>query len=245
MRKKYKICRIPVIRGAVNMVETFMLSYSTLEKSAEMLGIDTSEPETKFEKWLTEKLGDSIMKVLMGVSVVFGVAVALFLFKFLPTFIAGSIGSVIELGGVVRSIIEGVIKIGIFILYIALVGLIPDMRRTFEYHGSEHKSIACYESGMELTPENAAKCTRFHPRCGTSFIFVVLIISIIVFSFIPWGNFWARLGLQLLLLPVVIGLGFEFIMYAGTPSESSNEDPFGSRTLGAAPHYKGAFARSA
>lgn len=215
VRKKYKICRVPVIRGAVNMVETFMLSYSTLEKSAEMLGIDTSEPETKFEKWLTEKLGDSIMKVLMGFSMVLGVALALLLFKFLPTFIAGSIGSVIELGGVVRSIIEGVIKIGIFILYIALVGLIPDMRRTFEYHGSEHKSIACYESGMELTPENAAKCTRFHPRCGTSFIFVVLIISIIVFSFIPWGNFWARLGLQLLLLPWIVGLGFEFIMYAG------------------------------
>ena len=121
----------------------------------------------------------------------------------------------IELGGVVRSIVEGVVKMGLFILYIALMGLIPDMRRTFEYHGSEHKSIACYESGMELTPENAAKCTRFHPRCGTSFIFVVLIISIIVFSFIPWDEFWARLGLQLLLLPVVIGLGFEFIMYAG------------------------------
>ena len=215
VRKKYKICRVPIIRGAVNMVETFMLSYSTLEKSAEMLGIDTSEPETKFEKWLTEKLGDSIMKVLMGVSVVFGVAVALLLFKFLPSLAAWALGLVVDIGTVVRSIVEGVVKMGLFILYIALMGLIPDMRRTFEYHGSEHKSIACYESGMELTPENAAKCTRFHPRCGTSFIFVVLIISIIVFSFIPWDDFWARLGLQLLLLPVVVGLGFEFIMYAG------------------------------
>lgn len=215
VRKKYKICRVPVIRGAVNMVETFMLSYSTLEKSAEMLGIDTSEPETKFEKWLTEKLGDSIMKVLMGVSVVFGVALALFLFKFLPSWVAWALGLVVDIGTVVRSIIEGVVKMGLFILYIALMGLLPDMRRTFEYHGSEHKSIACYESGMELTPENAAKCTRFHPRCGTSFIFVVLIISIIVFSFIPWDDFWARIGLQLLLLPWVVGLGFEFIMYAG------------------------------
>ena len=215
VRKKYKICRVPVIRGAVNMVETFMLSYSTLEKSAEMLGIDTSEPETKFEKWLAEKLGDSIMKVLMGVSVVFGVAVALLLFKFLPSLAAWALGLVVDIGTVVRSVVEGVVKMGLFILYIALMGLIPDMMRTFEYHGSEHKSIACYESGMELTPENAAKCTRFHPRCGTSFIFVVLIISIIVFSFIPWDDVWARIGLQLLLLPWIVGFGFEFIMYAG------------------------------
>ena len=151
----------------------------------------------------------------MGVSVVFGVAVALLLFKFLPSLAAWALGLVVDIGTVVRSIVEGVVKMGLFILYIALMGLIPDMRRTFEYHGSEHKSIACYESGMELTPENAAKCTRFHPRCGTSFIFVVLIISIIVFSFIPWDEFWARIGLQLLLLPWIVGFGFEFIMYAG------------------------------
>ena len=215
VRKKYKICRVPVIRGAVNMVETFMLSYSTLEKSAEMLGIDTSEPETTFEKWLTEKLGDSIMKVLMGVSVVFGVAVALLLFKFLPSLAAWALGLVVDIGTVVRSIIEGVIKIGIFILYIALMGLIPDMRRTFEYHGSEHKSIACYESGMELTPENAAKCTRFHPRCGTSFMILMLIVGIVISMFITVTNPVLRTGIKLLTIPLVVGIGYELIKLAG------------------------------
>ena len=106
-------------------------------------------------------------------------------------------------------------KIAIFVAYIALCSLMKEMRRTFEYHGAEHKSIACYESGMELTPANAAKCTRFHPRCGTSFLFVILILSILVNSLISWENLALRVALKVLLLPVIVGLGFEFIMYAG------------------------------
>lgn len=213
-RKKYKILNIPILRGVVNMIEMFRLSFSTLERSAEMLGIDEFEEETKFEKWLREKLGDNLMTVIMGIAMVLGVILAVVLFKFLPTLIATGINHLIPLGWF-RNLVEGVVKIGIFVTYIYLVSFMPDIRRTFEYHGAEHKSIDCYESEMELTPENAAKCTRFHPRCGTSFIFVVLIISIAIFSFIPWGNFWLRMGLQLLCLPVVVGLSFEFIMYAG------------------------------
>ena len=118
------------------------------------------------------------------------------------------------------SLISGVIRIIIFIVYMIVVSLMKDIRRTFEYHGAEHKSIACYESGMELTPANAKKCKRFHPRCGTSFIFVILLLSILIFSLVPWktdtfGDKMIMMGLRLLLLPVVTGIGYEFLMLAG------------------------------
>lgn len=214
VRKKHKILNIPVVRGVINMVETFRLSYSILGRSAEMLGLDDFEEETKFDKWMREKLGDKMMSVIMSVAMVLGVALALFLFSFLPTFAVKKLGEVVELGWF-RNLIQGLIKIAIFVGYILLVSLMPDIKRTFEYHGAEHKSIACYEAGAELTPENAARYTRLHPRCGTSFIFVVMIISILVFSILPWSNVLLRFALQLVFLPVVIGLSFEFIMYAG------------------------------
>jgi len=214
VRKKHKILNIPILRGAVNMVEMLILSYSTLEKSAEMLGIDEYEDESKFDKWLREKLGDNLMSVIMGIAMVLGVALALFLFKFMPTFIASLIDKVLPLGWF-RNLVEGLIKIALFVAYIFFCSLIPDIKRTFEYHGAEHKSIACYEAEAELIPSEAKKYCRFHPRCGTSFIFVILILSIIINSFITWSNLWARLGLQLLLLPINVGLSFEFIMYAG------------------------------
>ena len=208
-RKKHKTFNIPVVRGVINMVETFRLSYSILGRSAEMLGLDDFEEETKFDKWMREKLGDKMMSVIMSVAMVLGVALAL-----LPTFAVKKLGEVVELGWF-RNLIQGLIKIAIFVGYILLVSLMPDIKRTFEYHGAEHKSIACYEAGEALTPENAAKHTRLHPRCGTSFIFVVMIISILVFSILPWSNVLLRFALQLVFLPVVIGLSFEFIMYAG------------------------------
>ena len=215
LRRKHKILNIPVIRGVVNMIEMFRLSFSTLSRSAEMIGVEEEEPG-KFEKWLTDKFGDKLMSVVMGFAGILGVALALLLFMYLPMLITSLLGGIVNLGGF-KTLIEGVIKIAIFIAYMALVALMPDIKRTFEYHGAEHKSIACYEKGLEMTPENAKTCTRFHPRCGTSFIFVVLIISIVVFSLpiIPWDNLLLRLGLKLLFLPVVIGLSFEFIMYAG------------------------------
>ena len=217
LRKRYKICNIPIIRGVINFVEMMTLSMSTLTASAEMLGIDDTEPETKFEKWLTEKLGDKLMAVVMTIAGVLGVALSIGLFFLIPTavtkgikFLAGG-----NMSWVVRSAIEGVLKIAIFIGYIALVSLMPDIRRTFEYHGAEHKSVDCYEKGLDLTPENAAKCTRFHPRCGTSFIFVMLFISIFITMFIHIDHALLRSLVKLLLMPLAVGLGFEFIMYAG------------------------------
>ena len=217
VRKKHKILNLPLVRGVVNFVEMMSLSMSTLTASAEMLGIDDAEPETKFEKWLTEKLGDKLMAVLMAIASVLGVVLAVGLFFFVPTLSANGIEYLFgtELGRVARSAVEGVLKIAVFIGYIALVSLMPDIRRTFLNHGAEHKSVDCYEKGLELTPENAAKCTRFHPRCGTSFIFVMLIISVFVGIFIPITQPVLRSLVKILLMPLSVGLGFEFIMYAG------------------------------
>jgi len=215
LRKRYKILGLPLVRGVVNFVESMLLSYRTLMKSADMLGIDMEEDETKFEKWLRGKLGDKFMTVLMSIAAVLGVALAMVLFMYLPSLVTKGIDSLVGGLGWFRNLIEGVMKIAIFVAYICLCSLMKEMRRVFEYHGAEHKSIACYEAGLELTPANAKNCTRFHPRCGTSFIFVILIISILANSVLPWENLAFRAVGKLLLLPIIVGVGFEFLMYAG------------------------------
>ncbi len=219
LRKKNKFCNIPIIRGVVNFVEMLRLSMNMLTASAEMVGVDTGEPESKFEKWLNDKLGDKIMGIVTAIGSVLGVVISLGLFVFLPTFVTKLILGENQAAGTfqpLRSLIEGVMKIAIFVLYIFLVGLMPDIKRTFRYHGAEHKSVACYEKGLDLTPDNAKTCTRFHPRCGTSFIFVMLILSIAIGIFIPFNNMpLLRTAAKILVLPITVGLGFEFIMYAG------------------------------
>ncbi len=221
VRKKHKFFNLPLIRGIVALVESFKLSFEVLTISAEAQDIDLDEPETKFEKWLLDKFGDKVFNVLMGVAGFFGVLLAVGLFFLLPTAATKGIDWLLGLGGLTlgwaKTLCEGIIRIGIFVCYILLVSLMPDIRRTFEYHGAEHKSIACYESGEELTPENAKKHSRFHARCGTSFIFVMLILSVLVFSlpFVPWDNIWLRYAIKLPLMPIICGLGFEFISYAG------------------------------
>lgn len=218
VRKKYKILGLPIIRGIVGLVESMILSFKTLSISAEQYGLDDTEPETKFEKWLDRHFGEKLMSVVMAISSVLGVALAFGLFFFLPSFITKLLEKLFSIDlGIFRNLVEGIIKIGIFIGYILLVSLMKDIRRTFEYHGAEHKSIFCYESGEELTVENVKKQKRFHPRCGTSFIFVILIISILINSlpFVTWDNLFLRLLTKLLLLPLIVGIGFEFIMYAG------------------------------
>ena len=220
LRKKHKFFALPLIRGIVSFVEQLKLSMDMLTKSAEMQGIDTEQPETKFEKWLCDKFGNKLMSVVTGVGMVLGLALGVVMFLMLPTFAAKGLdvlsGGFIGTSHFLRALVEGLIRIGVFVGYIALTSLMPDMRRTYEYHGAEHKSVACFEKGLPLTPENAATCTRFHPRCGTSFMFVMLIISIIVNSFLTWDNVWLRFGLKILTIPVIVGLGFEFIRYAGS-----------------------------
>lgn len=181
--------------------------------------VDENEPK-KEEK----KSSGAISGAIMAISMVLGLALAVFLFIALPTIVTNLIDIPVKeyvnengMNKYLKAGIEGVIKILIFIIYIASVSLMKDIKRTFAYHGAEHKSIACYEAGMELTPENARKCTRFHPRCGTSFLFVMILLGIIIGMFIPEFESmpWLRIILKLVTLPIIMGLGYEFIMLAG------------------------------
>ncbi len=219
LREKHKICALPLVRGCVSFVEQLKLSMDMLTKSADMQGIDVDEPETKFEKWLMEKCGERLMTIVSAIGMVLGLILGVGLFIMLPTFAAKGLdflsGGFIGRFALLRSLVEGLIRMAIFVLYVWLVSFMPDIRRTYEYHGAEHKSVACFEAGMDLTPANARLCTRFHPRCGTSFIFAMLILSIIVNSFLSWDNVWIRFASKILLLPLIVGLGFEFIRYAG------------------------------
>lgn len=219
LRKRNRFWNLPLVRGVVSLVESMKLSFKVLSISADALGVDMDEPESKFEKWLAKTFGDKVMNLIMGVAGVLGVVLGIGLFLVLPTLMTKGLDMLLGLAGgtlgIFKTLCEGLIRIGIFVGYILLVSLMPDIRRTFEYHGAEHKSIACYEAGVELTPENATHYTRFHPRCGTSFIFIMLILSVLVFSFVTWDNIWLRLVLKPLLLPVICGIGFEFILYAG------------------------------
>jgi uncharacterized protein YqhQ len=215
IRKKCKFLNIPLIRGIVSFVESLVMSYSTMNDAIDMLGIE--EEEGKFEKWLKKKFGAGLLDVLMPIAMILGILLAVGIFIFLPTWIAGLILNPFgENVGIWKSAIEGVLKVVIFVGYMLLVALMPDIRRTFEYHGAEHKSIFCYESGEELTVENVKKHKRFHPRCGTSFMFVMIIISILVGFLIPTNIHTALRALfKFLLLPLTMGIGYEFLMFAG------------------------------
>ncbi len=216
--KKYKILKLPIVRGFVNFIETLIMSMSILTFSAEAQGIE--EEPGRFEKWLEKHLGKSILAIAAGLGSILGVLLAVVLFFWLPMGISKLIDTyVFELSHISKSVLEGVVKIGIFIAYIALVALMPDIRRTFEYHGAEHKSIFCHEAGLPLTVENIRKQSRFHPRCGTSLMFVMMFLGILTSACLPaslWNSLILRVLVKLLILPVVVGLGYEITIFAGT-----------------------------
>lgn len=207
--------KAPFVRGIFNMIESMVIGYRCLMKSAELSGMSEEEGEPgKIEQWLESKFGDRLFQVMTWIGSILGVLLAIGLFLFLPSFIIWGIDQLIPLG-VWKGLAEGIIKIAIFIGYLALVGRMKEMRRMFEYHGAEHKTIACYEAGEELTVENVKKQTRFHPRCGTSFLILVLILGILIFSVVTWSNPLIRTLIKLALLPVVIGIAYELIKIAG------------------------------
>ena len=173
-----------------------------------------------------EEAGDGFFDTVMVIGSILGVVLAVGLFVFLPKFLVGLIGSVKEMR-IVRSVLEGVVKIAIFILYMYLLSLTKDIKRQYMYHGAEHKTIACHEAELPLTVENIRKQSRFHKRCGTSFIFIVLIVSILVMCFVPFTVTWQRVIASLVLLPLVVGISYEFIRLAG------NNDNFFTRILSA------------
>jgi len=225
-KDKHKILNIPVVRGFVNFIEMMAMAMSTLNESADMLGLaDTGEQKKEGEK---KKESPNLVLIASIIGTVLGLALSFGLFFFLPTFIGKQITELTgaEKGGWFISLVEMVTRVAIFILYILLVGLLKDIRRTFQYHGAEHMCVFCHEAKDELTVENAKKYSRFHPRCGTSFMIVMMIVGFLVgiaipdftseyFGFSSAAAFWLRLAAKLSVFPFIIGIGYEFIKYAG------------------------------
>lgn len=226
IRDRVKFLGWPVIRGIVNFIEQMIFGYKCLMESAEKSGLEDLEedPEnmSKLDRWLQKHMGPKMMNVITTIASFLGIILAMFLFMFVPTKLTDLFNSWAN-GALVnfRALIEGIMRIVIFVAYIALVSLMKDIRRTFMYHGAEHKTIFCYENGLDLTVENVRKQSRFHPRCGTSFLFVILIISIFISSIISVCFPHLRdvtaiwMLIKILILPLVMGFGYEFIKYAG------------------------------
>lgn len=211
LTKLYPILGKPFIRGIFSLIDSFRLGYKALSLSADKLtGGEEEEELSGFDKWLSDHLGEKITGVIMAIASVLGIALAIALFFFLPTVLFNLLEAVApgEISGW-RSIFEGVIRIGIFVSYVVLIGMVPDIKRTFQYHGAEHKTIFCYENDLPLTVENVRKQKRFHPRCGTSFLILMLVIGIIVGFFIPFSNPFLRTFTKLLCIPVIMNVGYE------------------------------------
>lgn len=207
---------LPIIRGVVTFIESLTTGMNTLTESAKLAGEDIEEEPTKFEKWLSEKLGKSVESIVIGIAVILAVALSVGLFFMLPLGISSLVfGKAASVAGVWKSLTEGLVRLIIFIGYIAFCSGIKDVKRTFMYHGAEHKTIACYEAEEELTPENAAKHSRLHPRCGTNYLFLVMAVSILFFAAIGWNaSFAVRLAMRIAFLPVVAGLSYEVLRFA-------------------------------
>ncbi|MEG1874924.1 MAG: DUF1385 domain-containing protein [Angelakisella sp.] len=203
----------PFVRGIFNMVETLILGFRCLMKSADKAGVEEEQPG-KFELWLSKTLKADINSVVNTFAVVLGIGLALLLFIVIPTAVTTLLRPLIHTQ-MVFSLIEGVIKMSLFLLYLALCSKNKDVARTFEYHGAEHKTIACYEANEPLTPENCRSKTRFHPRCGTSFLLIVIVISILAASLIPPMPMLLRMVIKLAILPLIIGVAYELIKLAG------------------------------
>ncbi len=211
LTKLYPILGKPFIRGIFSLIDSFRLGYKALSLSADKLtGGEEEEELSGFDKWLSDHLGEKITGVIMAIASVLGIALAIALFFFLPTVLFNLLEAVApgEISGW-RSIFEGVIRIGIFVGYVVLIGMVPDIKRTFQYHGAEHKTIFCYENDLPLTVENVRGQKRFHPRCGTSFLILMLVIGIIVGFFIPFSNPFLRTFTKLLCIPVIMNVGYE------------------------------------
>lgn len=213
---KYKLNKIPIVRGVVSFVESLVTGMKCLMFSADQMDIEDEEDykPSKFEKWLDDKFGDRVKDIAIYFSVAVALVFSVCLFMLLPNALATVIKHFTE-NHVVLNLAEGVIRMAIFLGYLTLVSRMKDIQRVFEYHGAEHKTIATYESGDELTVENARTHSRFHPRCGTSFLLIVMVVSIIVFSCLKWGHMWQNMLYRLLLLPVVAGISYEMIKIAG------------------------------
>ncbi|MDU4892393.1 MAG: DUF1385 domain-containing protein [Clostridium sp.] len=212
--KKNKILGLPLIRGFVSLIESLIVGIKSLEYSASFFE-DEEEEESKFDKWFDKTFKDKGDSILMGISLVLSLTFSVILFFILPTTLASLMKKYVTDNALALNILEGVIRVLIFLTYIVLIGKMKDIYRLYQYHGAEHKTIFCYENGIDLTPENAQKFGRLHPRCGTNFMFLVMVISIIIFSFTGWESLGQRVVSRILLLPLVSGVTYEIIRWLG------------------------------
>jgi Predicted metal-dependent enzyme len=218
--EKHKLAGIPIVRGVINFIESLYIGIGTLMKSSEYYEDeeDNSEDEKKTAKKKkpekTEKQKETEEKAYLIGTLIMSLVIAIGVFMLIPVFLAHFMNKITD-NDLIINLTEGVLRLLIFLGYVALISCMQDIKRTFMYHGAEHKTINCLEAGEDLTVENVKKHTRFHKRCGTSFVFIVMIISIVVFMFVRTDVLWLKMVSRLLLIPVIAGLSYEFIRYAG------------------------------
>ena len=213
--EKHPLFQLPVFRGMVNFLESMVIGMKTLNYSASFYEDEEEQTESRTEQLLEKILGEKAEKIIMGIVLVFSLAISIGLFMILPYIASEALGKLIRNEYVIL-FMEGIIRIAIFLGYIVLISRMEDIKRVFMCHGAEHKTINCLEAGVPLTPENVDNFSRLHKRCGTSFIFIVMIISMVFFFFIRVDTIWLRIVLRLLFLPLVAGVSYEFIRLAGS-----------------------------
>ena len=213
--EKHPLFQLPIFRGMVNFLESMVIGMKTLNYSASFYEDEEEQTESRTEQLLEKILGEKAEKIIMGIVLVFSLAISIGLFMILPYIASEALGKLIRNEYVIL-FMEGIIRIAIFLGYIVLISRMEDIKRVFMYHGAEHKTINCLEAGVPLTPENVDNFSRLHKRCGTSFIFIVMIISMVFFFFIRVDTIWLRIVLRLLFLPLVAGVSYEFIRLAGS-----------------------------
>jgi len=211
--KRNRFFSLPVIRGFIALIESLVIGINALNKSAEYF--EEEIEESRFEAWLKSVFKEKSKDVVNGIILIVALAAAVGLFFILPTFAANILVLTGIKGAIQLNIFEGIIRVGIFLIYVYLIGRMEDINRVFQYHGAEHKAIFCYENDMQLTPDNAKDFARLHPRCGTNFMFLVMIVSIFVFSLTGWDSLMERIISRVVLLPVVAGLTYELIKWMG------------------------------
>ena len=212
---KCKLFRLPFIRGIFSFVDSLVLGMKSLNYSASLFMEEGEEEEPgRFEKWLQKKFGDKAEKVIMDLTMVISIILAMGIFMVFPTWVSTLMKPLLG-NGIWMALFEGVLRIAIFIAYVGLISLMPDIKRTYMYHGAEHKCINCIEHGLPLTVENVMKSSKEHKRCGTSFLLIVMVISILFFLVIRQETLWLRLVSRILLIPVIAGVSFEFLRLAG------------------------------
>ena len=215
IKDKYPILGWPFIRGCATFLDSMVKGMQALTYSAELVPMEEQGEPDKLDQWIEKHFPeDKAQKLIIGVAVTMGIALAVLLFVFLPAFIVGLIKPLTQ-SYLVRNLSEGLLRVVILLLYMRLCCCMSDIKRLFSYHGAEHKTIFCYEHGKPLTVENVRQESRFHPRCGTSFLLVVVVVSILVNAVVRLDNTFARMGCHLLLLPVVVGISYEINRWCG------------------------------